>query len=56
MHNEKVTENYLDIKNTYLAEHDLKGPNGVEIAVRGGKFVEEDGLTVLDAFKKSSHH
>lgn len=51
-----VIENYLDIKNTYLAEHDLKGQTDTEIAVRLiGKFVEEDGLSVLDAFKKALH-
>ena len=51
-----VIENYLDIKNTYLAEHELKGQTDTEIAVRLiGKFVEEDGLSVLDAFKKALH-
>lgn len=51
-----VIENYLDIKNTYLAEHDLKGQTDTEIAVHLiGKFVEEDGLSVLDAFKKALH-
>lgn len=51
-----VIENYLDIKNTYLAEHDLKGQTDTEIAVHlTGKFVEEDGFSVLDAFKKALH-
>ena len=51
-----VIENYLDIKNTYLAEHDLKGQTDTEIAVHLiGKFVEEDGFSVLDAFKKTLH-
>ncbi|WP_151620742.1 glutamine--fructose-6-phosphate transaminase (isomerizing) [Streptococcus intermedius] len=51
-----VIENYLDIKNTYLAGHDLKGQTDTEIAVHLiGKFVEEDGFTVLDAFKKALH-
>lgn len=51
-----VIENYLDIKNTYLVEHDLKGQTDTEIAVHLiGKFVEEDGLSVLDAFKKALH-
>lgn len=51
-----VIENYLDIKNTYLAEHDLKGQTDTEIAAHLiGKFVEEDGLSVLDAFKKALH-
>lgn len=51
-----VIENYPDIKNTYLAEHDLKGQTDTEIAVHLiGKFVEEDGFSVLDAFKKALH-
>ena len=51
-----VIENYIHIKNTYLAEHDLKGQTDTEIAVHLiGKFVEEDGLSVLDAFKKALH-
>lgn len=51
-----VIENYLDIKNTYLAEHDLKGQTDTEIAVHLiGRFVEEDGFSVLDAFKKALH-
>mgnify|MGYP000905823081 FL=1 len=51
-----VIENYLDIKNTYLAEHDLKGQTDTEIAVHLiGKFVEEYGFSVLDAFKKALH-
>lgn len=51
-----VIENYLDIKDTYLAEHDLKGQTDTEIAVHLiGKFVEEDGFSVLDAFKKALH-
>ena len=51
-----VIENYLDIKNTYLAGHDLKGQTDTEIAVHLiGKFVEEDGFAVLDAFKKALH-
>ena len=51
-----VIENYLDIKNTYLARHDLKGQTDTEIAVHLiGKFVEEDGFSVLDAFKKALH-
>lgn len=49
-----VIENYLDIKNTYLADHDFKGQTDTEIAVHLiGKFVEEDGLDVLSAFKKA---
>lgn len=47
-----VIENYLDIKNTYLAGHSLKGQTDTEIAVHLiGQFVE-DGLSVLEAFKK----
>lgn len=49
-----VIENYLDIKNTYLAGHDLKGQTDTEIAVHLiGKFVEEEDLSVLEAFKKA---
>ncbi|MGT2846864.1 glutamine--fructose-6-phosphate transaminase (isomerizing) [Streptococcus massiliensis] len=51
-----VIENYLDIKNTYLTGHTLKGQTDTEIAVHLiGKFVEEDGLSVLEAFKKALH-
>ena len=50
-----VIENYLDIKNTYLAGHDFKGQTDTEIAVHLiGKFAEE-GLSLLDAFKKALH-
>ncbi|ERJ78905.1 glutamine--fructose-6-phosphate transaminase (isomerizing) [Streptococcus sobrinus] len=49
-----VIENYLEIKNTYLADHDFKGQTDTEIAAHLiGKFVEEDGLDVLAAFKKA---
>ncbi|AXQ79733.1 glutamine--fructose-6-phosphate transaminase (isomerizing) [Streptococcus chenjunshii] len=51
-----VIENYLQMKETYLSGHQLKGQTDTEIAVHLiGKFVEEDGLTVLDAFKKALH-
>ncbi len=51
-----VIENYLDIKNTYLVGHDLKGQTDTEIAVHLiGKFVEEEDLSVLEAFKKALH-
>ncbi|KXT83459.1 glutamine--fructose-6-phosphate transaminase (isomerizing) [Streptococcus panodentis] len=51
-----VIENYLDIKNNYLAGHDFKGQTDTEITVHLiGKFVEEDGLTVLEAFRKALH-
>ncbi|AND79429.1 glutamine--fructose-6-phosphate transaminase (isomerizing) [Streptococcus pantholopis] len=51
-----VIENYLQMKETYLADHQLKGQTDTEIAVHLiGKFVEEDGLSVLEAFKKALH-
>jgi len=51
-----VIENYLDIKNTYLAGHDFKGQTDTEIVVHLiGKFAEEEGLSVLEAFKKALH-
>lgn len=51
-----VIENYLYIKETYLVGHDLKGQTDTEIAVHLiGKFVDEDGLSVLEAFKKALH-
>lgn len=49
-----VIENYLDIKETYLAGHTLLGQTDTEIAAHlMGKFVEEEGLPVLEAFKKA---
>lgn len=49
-----VIENYLHIKTTYLAGHDFKGQTDTEIAVHLiGKFVEEEQLSVLEAFKKA---
>ena len=51
-----VIENYLDIKNTYLADHDFKGQTDTEIVVHLiGEFAEEEGLSVLEAFKKALH-
>ena len=51
-----VIENYLEIKEEYLAGHHFKGQTDTEIAVLLiGKFVEEDGLSVLEAFKKALH-
>ncbi|NQI36280.1 glutamine--fructose-6-phosphate transaminase (isomerizing) [Streptococcus suis] len=51
-----VIENYLEMKNDYLAGHDFKGQTDTEIAVHLiGKFVEEDGMSVLEAFKKALH-
>ena len=51
-----VIENYLQMKEDYLAGHDFKGQTDTEIAVHLiGKFVEEDGLEVLESFKKALH-
>ena len=51
-----VIENYLEIKEKYLAGHHFKGQTDTEITVHLiGKFVEEDGLSVLEAFKKALH-
>ena len=51
-----VIENYLQMKEEYLAGHNFKGQTDTEIAVHLiGKFVEEDGLDVLEAFKKALH-
>ncbi|HFI0398646.1 TPA: glutamine--fructose-6-phosphate transaminase (isomerizing) [Streptococcus suis] len=48
-----VIENYAEIKEAYLAGHDLKGQTDTEIAVHLiGQFVEE-GLSTLEAFKKA---
>ncbi|EHJ52122.1 glucosamine--fructose-6-phosphate aminotransferase [Streptococcus macacae NCTC 11558] len=50
-----VIENYLQIKEDYLAGHTLKGQTDTEIAVHLiGQFAEE-GLSVLEAFKKALH-
>lgn len=49
-----VIENYLQMKEEFLANHNFKGQTDTEIAVHLiGKFVEEDKLTVLEAFKKA---
>ncbi|MGT2828842.1 glutamine--fructose-6-phosphate transaminase (isomerizing) [Streptococcus hillyeri] len=49
-----VIENFAEIKADYLAGHNLKGQTDTEIAVHLiGKFAEEDGLSVLDAFRKA---
>ena len=51
-----VIENYLEIKERYLAGHTLLGQTDTEIAVHLiGKFLEEEGLSVLEAFKKALH-
>lgn len=48
-----VIENYLQIKETHLSNHHLKGETDTEIAVHlVGEFVEQ-GLSVLEAFKKT---
>ncbi|EMC24377.1 glutamine--fructose-6-phosphate transaminase (isomerizing) [Streptococcus mutans] len=50
-----VIENYLQIKENYLAGHNLKGETDTEIAVHLiGQFVT-DGLSVLESFKKALH-
>ncbi|EMB92190.1 glutamine--fructose-6-phosphate transaminase (isomerizing) [Streptococcus mutans] len=50
-----VIENYLQIKENYLAGHNLKGETDTEIVVHLiGQFVT-DGLSVLEAFKKALH-
>ncbi|WNZ94856.1 glutamine--fructose-6-phosphate transaminase (isomerizing) [Streptococcus iniae] len=49
-----VIENYLQMKEEFLTGHDFKGQTDTEIAVHLiGKFVDEDGMPVLDAFKKA---
>ena len=51
-----VIENYLEIKEEYLAGHHFKGQTDTEIADHLiGKFAEEDGLSTLEAFKKALH-
>ena len=51
-----VIENYLEIKEEYLAGHHFKGLTDTEIAAHLiGKFAEEDGLSTLEAFKKALH-
>ncbi|HEO2384729.1 TPA: glutamine--fructose-6-phosphate transaminase (isomerizing) [Streptococcus agalactiae] len=51
-----VIENYLQIKETYLTKHNLKGETDTEIAIHLVEhFVEEDNLSVLEAFKKAFH-
>lgn len=49
-----VIENYLQMQQDYLADHNFKGQTDTEIAVHLiGKFVDDDKLSVLDAFKKA---
>ena len=51
-----VIENYLEIKEEYLAGHHFKGQTDTEIAAHLiGKFAEEDGLSTFEAFKKALH-
>ena len=51
-----VIENYLEIKEEYLAGHHFKGQTDTEIVAHLiGKFAEEDGLSTLEAFKKALH-
>ncbi|HEN6434721.1 TPA: glutamine--fructose-6-phosphate transaminase (isomerizing) [Streptococcus agalactiae] len=51
-----VIENYLQIKETYLTKHNLKGETDTEIAIHLVEhFVEEDNLSVLEALKKALH-
>ncbi|MCD0009950.1 glutamine--fructose-6-phosphate transaminase (isomerizing) [Streptococcus agalactiae] len=51
-----VIENYLQIKETYITKHNLKGETDTEIAIHLVEhFVEEDNLSVLEAFKKALH-
>ncbi|HGD1640927.1 TPA: glutamine--fructose-6-phosphate transaminase (isomerizing) [Streptococcus agalactiae] len=51
-----VIENYLQIKETYLTKHNLKGETDTEIGIHLVEhFVEEDNLSVLEAFKKALH-
>ncbi|HGA2036715.1 TPA: glutamine--fructose-6-phosphate transaminase (isomerizing) [Streptococcus agalactiae] len=51
-----VIENYLQIKETYLTKHNLKGETDTEIAIHLVEhFVEKDNLSVLEAFKKALH-
>ena len=51
-----VIENYLEIKEEYLAGHHFNGQTDTEIAAHLiGKFAEEDGLSTLEAFKKALH-
>ena len=51
-----VIENYLEIKEEYLAGHNFKGQTDTEIAAHLiGKFAEEEGLSTLEAFKKALH-
>jgi len=51
-----VIENYLEIKEEYLAGHHFRGQTDTEIAAHLiGKFAEEEGLSTLEAFKKALH-
>ncbi|TWT12170.1 glutamine--fructose-6-phosphate transaminase (isomerizing) [Streptococcus sp. sy004] len=49
-----VIENYAELKEDYLAGHHFNGQTDTEVAVHLiGKFVEEDGLDTLSAFRQA---
>ncbi|MDR0199391.1 MAG: glutamine--fructose-6-phosphate transaminase (isomerizing) [Streptococcaceae bacterium] len=49
-----VIENFKEIRDEYLPHDDFKGQTDTEIAVHLiAKFIEEDGMSVLDGFKKA---
>ncbi|WP_251713297.1 glutamine--fructose-6-phosphate transaminase (isomerizing) [Lactococcus ileimucosae] len=49
-----VIENFSEIREEYLANDTFKGQTDTEVAVHLiAKFAEEDGLSVLEAFKKA---
>lgn len=49
-----VIENYTELKETYLADHDFLGQTDTEVVVHLiGKFVEEDGMDTLSAFRQA---
>ncbi|TWT16540.1 glutamine--fructose-6-phosphate transaminase (isomerizing) [Streptococcus sp. sy010] len=49
-----VIENYAELKEEYLGGHHFKGQTDTEVAVHLiGKFVEEDGLDTLSAFRQA---
>lgn len=49
-----VIENYAEIRDEYLAGHQFQGQTDTEIAVHlVGHFVDTEGLSVLEAFKKA---
>ena len=50
-----VIENYLELKKDYLAEHEFKGQTDTEIVVHLIGKLADQGLSVLEAFKKALH-